>query len=331
MNADGSGQVDLTNDPGQDHRPNWAPWSQKIAFDSSRDGDYEIFTMNSNGTGQTQLTSNSSDDTEATWSPDEQKIVFRSQRDGNAEIYSIAANGTGETRLTTNTAFDSHPDWQSTVTGFVRSKSASPTRASLVPAFQPCSAANRTHGPPLGFPSCNPPVQASTYLTVGTPDNNGQTANSVGFVRFTADVGVPGPPDDSDITYSFSLSDVRCLAGVSTCVAGPLSDYSGQVELTGTIRLTDKFNATGSGGGTDSATVTDLEFPVTVPCAPTAGAAGATCVITTTANTVMPGTIRDGKRTVVALDQLEVMDGGSDGLVSTADNQLFAVQGIFVP
>jgi Tol biopolymer transport system component len=331
MNANGTGQTDLTNDPGADHRPSWSPYTQQIAFDSSRDGDFEIFSMNPNGTGQTQLTSNVNDDTEPTWSADGSKIAFRSQRDGNAEIYTMAANGASQTRLTTNTSFDSHPDWQSAVTGFVRPKSASPTRASLVIAYQPCTSANRTHGPSLAFASCNPPVQASSYLTVGTPDVNGNPANSVGFVRLSAVVGVPGPPDDSDIAISMSLTDVRCKAGVSTCAAGVLSDYTGQVQAGATIRITDKFNGTSPGGGAESATVTDIDYPFTVPCAPTAGAEGATCSLTTTANTLTPGTITDGKRTVFSPDQIQVMDGGADGLVSTADNDLFAVQGVFVP
>jgi hypothetical protein len=128
-----------------------------------------------------------------------------------------------------------------------------------------------------------------------------------------------------------SLTDVRCKAGVSTCAGTALSDYTGQLEMTGSIRLTDKFNDVSSGGGTDSATVTDLEFPVTVPCTPTAGSEGGACSISTTANTLMPGAIKDTKRTVAALDQVEMMDGGADGLVSTADNDVFAVQGIFIP
>ena len=34
-----------------------------------------------------------------------------------------------------------------------RPKSASPMQMSLVPAYTPCAAPNRTHGPPLAFPS----------------------------------------------------------------------------------------------------------------------------------------------------------------------------------
>src|SRR5437667_8063465 len=49
-----------------------------------------------------------------------------------------------------------------------RPKGATPLRVSTVPAFKQCTAPNRTHGLPLGFPSCNPPVQTSNYLTVGS-------------------------------------------------------------------------------------------------------------------------------------------------------------------
>src|SRR3954466_11997378 len=66
----------------------------------------------------------------------------------------------------------------------VRPKGATPLRASLVPSFKACAAPNRTHGAPLAFPSCNPPVQTSNFLTVGSPDANGAAANSTGDVTF---------------------------------------------------------------------------------------------------------------------------------------------------
>jgi len=58
MNADGSGQTNLTNHSGQDYEPAWSPDGTKIAFVSSRDGNYEIYVMNADGTGQTRLTNN---------------------------------------------------------------------------------------------------------------------------------------------------------------------------------------------------------------------------------------------------------------------------------
>jgi hypothetical protein len=41
--------------------------------------------------------------------------------------------------------------------------------------------------------------------------------------------------------------------------------------------------------------------------------------------------VKDTQRAVVEIGQLQVNDGGADGLVSTADNTLFEVQGIFIP
>src|SRR5262245_32968308 len=75
-----------------------------------------------------------------------------------------------------------------------RPKGATPLRVSLVPSYNACTAPNRTHGPPLAFPSCNPPVQTSTNVTVGTPDANGAAANSTGFAKLDVIVGAPGPP-----------------------------------------------------------------------------------------------------------------------------------------
>jgi hypothetical protein len=216
-----------------------------------------------------------------------------------------------------------------------RPKSASPITASMVPAYAQCTAPNRTHGPPLAFPSCNPPVQASGSLTVGSPDANGAAANSTGFIKIAVVVGVPGPPDDSDVKIISTMTDVRCKAGVATCGnanAADGADYTGEVQGNATIRITDHFNAVAPGGGTDPATVVDIPFPVTVACANTANTAiGGQCATNTTANAVVPGAVKDGKRAIVETGQLQVTDGGADGTVATTPNTLFEVQGIFIP
>ncbi|HLK59086.1 MAG TPA: hypothetical protein VKU00_21170 [Chthonomonadaceae bacterium] len=72
----------------------------KIALDSTRDGNSEIYVMNADGSNQTRLTNNPATDHVPVWSPDGSKIAFISNRDGNDEIYVMNADGSKPTRLT---------------------------------------------------------------------------------------------------------------------------------------------------------------------------------------------------------------------------------------
>ena len=58
---------------------------------------------------------------------------------------------------------------------------------------------------------------------------------------------------------------------------------------------------------------------------------GSTCSIDTTADAVLPGVVKEIRRSIWQLGQVQVFDGGADGVVSTNPNTLFAVQGVFVP
>ena len=217
-----------------------------------------------------------------------------------------------------------------------RPRGASPIRVSLVPAYDPCTAPNRTHGPPLAFPSCSPPVQSSDFLTVGTPDANGAPANSIGSVRINVYPGTPGAPDDSYVQLSGNITDVRCKTGVSACSnsnaqGGP--DYTGELQGNATIRIIDHWNATSPGGGTDPATMVDIPMPFHLSCFATADTSiGSTCVFPVPSTECLGcPTPKEGRRTVVQITQFVVRDGGPDGQVYTDDNTLFMVQGIFVP
>jgi len=211
-----------------------------------------------------------------------------------------------------------------------RPKGANPIRVSLVPAYEECTAPNRTHGPPLAFPSCSPPVQSSDFVTVGTPDANGAPANSVGFLRIVVDPGQCCPPQD--VTVSGSITDVRCKAGAAPCGAANAADgpdYVGELQMDATVRITDHNSGPDFN---EPATVVDIPFPVSMNCSSTSDTSiGGTCSVTTGPVAVVPESSTP-PRAVVEISQVQVFDGGADGTTSTVDGAtLFAVQGIFIP
>jgi len=69
MNADGSGQTNLTNNSGGDRAVAWSPDGTRLAFSSGRDGNLEVYVMNADGTGQTNITNHPSQDMDPAWQP----------------------------------------------------------------------------------------------------------------------------------------------------------------------------------------------------------------------------------------------------------------------
>ena len=185
--------------------------------------------------------------------------------------------------------------------GHVRPLSASPVSVPLAPAYTPCTAPNRVHGPPLEHPSCAPPVPRSTQLTVGTVDANGESPNSIGSFRMRTVVGNPLTTDDeADVRLSVNITDVRRQSD--------LTDYDGELEARTTFRLTDRLNGSGL---SEATTLRDRTFEFVVPCAPTAATeTGSVCSVSTTADSITPGIIDEGARAVWQLGQATLTDGG---------------------
>ena len=87
MDADGSNQTRLTNNPGRDGAPTWSPDGTRIAFASTRDGNSDIYIMNADGSGVTRLTTDPADDGGPSWSPDGSMIAFDSDRSGSSQVW----------------------------------------------------------------------------------------------------------------------------------------------------------------------------------------------------------------------------------------------------
>ena len=87
------------------------PLTGRIAFDSERDGNYDIYVMNADGSNVTRLTNHPERDWGPAWSPDGRRIAFYSERGGNWEIYVMNADGSNVTRLTNHRESDRSPAW----------------------------------------------------------------------------------------------------------------------------------------------------------------------------------------------------------------------------
>jgi hypothetical protein len=219
-----------------------------------------------------------------------------------------------------------------------RPKGATPERISVALAFKACASPNRQHGAPLATLSCTPPQQASSFLTTGTGDAwAGTTPKGIAVVRI--DVKTTSP---EDVKIFSTGSDIRCIGNsvpgfcTTANTDNPnVPDYSGELNGTSNIRITDHYNGPigACGACADPATVQDLAFPVTGTCVttPSDGTVGSTCGANTTANGTVLGSVQDNKRANVEIQQFNINDGGQDGQAATTGNTLFGTQGIWIP
>ncbi len=126
MNADGSGQTNLTNTPEVgESQPAWAPSGARLAFVRYHDSlctptqpectvnQPDIFVMDANVQNATNLTDSDTFETSPDWSPDGSKIAFSGVRNRGWEILTMDPDGQNEMNLTGDAfeAFDEAPDW----------------------------------------------------------------------------------------------------------------------------------------------------------------------------------------------------------------------------
>lgn len=97
MNADGTGQENLTEVPADYYLLSLSPDGRRLAFTSTREPCIGVWAMNVDGSALRNLTAGASSDVGCNrmprWSPDGSKIAFSTTRDGTYSVYVMNADG----------------------------------------------------------------------------------------------------------------------------------------------------------------------------------------------------------------------------------------------
>ena len=112
MPLDGSGPARrITDAAGDDRSGAWSPDGTRLAFDSTRDGNTELYVIDANGTNTIRLTNTPSAEWAAAWSPDGTRIAYTSDASGIANIWVMNAAGSNPTQLTFDPDGNLWPAW----------------------------------------------------------------------------------------------------------------------------------------------------------------------------------------------------------------------------
>jgi len=110
--TDGSQPTNLTKSPSRDRYATWSPDGRKLAFNTKRDGNFEVYLMNADGSNPKNV-SQSPNSTEglADWSPDGKYLVFYSDRSGDKDVFVLDLASGQWTNITNNPANDEFCTW----------------------------------------------------------------------------------------------------------------------------------------------------------------------------------------------------------------------------
>lgn len=112
MSATGADQRQLTFGDHDDWLGCFSTDGRRIVFETTRDGNREIYAMNTDGPNPVNLSRYSGWDHSPACSPDGQKIAFMSRRyPDNAEIYIMNLDDPNVVNLTNHPERDSEPSW----------------------------------------------------------------------------------------------------------------------------------------------------------------------------------------------------------------------------
>lgn len=170
----------------------------RIAFQSNRVGDFQIFVMNADGSAQTKLTTQGANAYPG-WSPDGSRIAFVSTRTGTSQIFVMNADGTGQNQVTNDGMTKASPAWSPDGTKIAFSGFGGSNYDIWVTTLDGTSLANVTNNAAEDVsPSWQPGTSRIAFQT--NRDGNGEiyavNADGSGLMNLTNDPqGNDGDPD----------------------------------------------------------------------------------------------------------------------------------------
>jgi Tol biopolymer transport system component/tetratricopeptide (TPR) repeat protein len=96
----GGGEVTRLTNHESDRSPDFSPDGSQLAYMSTRNGNWDIYTISTAGSTPRQISTAPGNDGLPAWSPDGSRIAYVSDADGSWAIYVINASGGTPTKLT---------------------------------------------------------------------------------------------------------------------------------------------------------------------------------------------------------------------------------------
>ena len=240
MNADGSDQRNVTNNPGLDSHPSWSRDGSRIVFASDRDGNRNIFAMAPDGSNVVRLTDSPGVDHMPALSPDGKQVAFASDRDDRPNLWVMNVDGSEPSNLTPKQVNTRWPSWSPDGLLIAYEHSSAIYTAAAADGAQDRLVRNRTDvdGYFVGWPSWAPDghrlALTIRYGLKGSPPSiytMGSDGDDIQPIQRK-----PGEGTEERPTYS---PDGRYLA-YSEYGAGAEPDvYVVEIETNQRIRLTD--------------------------------------------------------------------------------------------
>src|SRR5262245_56675532 len=101
--ADGSNLEEVFSRAGKHSgTPRWSPDSRRIAFDSTAEGNFDIYVIELGSARTLRLTADAADDAIPNWSPDGTWIYFASNRTARQEVWKVRRAGGPAEQVTHN-------------------------------------------------------------------------------------------------------------------------------------------------------------------------------------------------------------------------------------